>query len=174
MAEEKEKTVNAMWGFIFGKDKDKDKTDKVALLKKIPLFEKLTKRELRNVADIIYERSYETDEFMFEKGQPGAAMFAIKSGSVQVVVPDKKGNDIVLATLKPGTFVGELALLDDSPRSAAAKAVEKTEALAFFRSDLNKLLDTEPEIASKIFKELSLIIGQRLKATNEQLYGKSE
>jgi CRP-like cAMP-binding protein len=174
MPEQKENLINNFWGFIFGKDKYAGKTDKVDLLRKIPLFEALSRRELRNVVDIIHDRSYEADEYMFEKGQPGAAMFIIRSGTVKIVAPDKKGKEITLATLGKDTFVGELALLDDSPRSASAKAEEKTEASAFFRTDLNKLLDTEPLIASKIFKQLSLIIGQRLKATNEQLYGKSE
>ena len=47
--------------------------------------------------------------------------------------------------------------------------MEQTEALAFFRSDLNKLLDTEPRLASRIYRGLALLIGQRLKAMNLQL-----
>jgi CRP-like cAMP-binding protein len=174
MTEENEKPVNSFWGYIFGRDKKNAETDKIEILRKIPLFEKLSRRELSNAADIIYDRKYRPGEYIFEKGQPGAAMFIIKRGAVQIVASDKKGKEIVLATLKKGTFLGELALLDDSPRSASARAKEPTEALAFFRSDLNKLLDTDPDIASKILKELALIIGQRLKATNEQLYGKDE
>ena len=74
-----------------------------------------------------------------------------------------------LAIIRPEDFLGELALLDDTPRSASARAAEKTEALAFFREDLNELVETQPAIAVKIMKDLAVIIGQRLKAANEQL-----
>ena len=59
-------------------------------------------------------------------------MFIIKSGQVKIVIPGQE-SEMELATINPEDFLGELALLDDTPRSASAKAVEKTEALAFFR-----------------------------------------
>lgn len=164
--------VNAFWDYIFTDDKN-DKDLKVTdILKKIPLFEHLTKRELKTIAKLVHSREYRTGEYIFKKDEPGAAMFIIKKGAVAVVLPGPDNSEIQLATLKFGTFIGELALLDNSPRSASAKAVEPTEALAFFRSELNKLLKTYPAIGSKIMKKLALIIGQRLKATNEQLYKK--
>jgi len=164
--------INAFWGHLFPKDDGPEKHNKLNVLSHIPLFDKLTKKELRRIADIIYDRTYSAGEYIFEKSQPGAAMFIIKTGTVKIVAPDTRGNEVILATLGEDTFFGELALLDDSPRSASARAEIKTEALAFFRSDLIKLLDEEPDIASNIFKALAYIIGQRLKATNEQLYGK--
>jgi len=101
-------------------------------------------------------------------------MFIIKSGLVNIVVPGRDGEETVLAALNPEEFLGELALLDDTPRSASAKAVEKTETLAFFREDLNELQATYPVIASQIFKDLAIMIGRRLKAANEQLYSRGE
>jgi CRP/FNR family cyclic AMP-dependent transcriptional regulator len=173
MADTKFLNIHALWGYIFNKNEDDLKTDKISILQEIPVFKQLSRRELSRVADIIHERNYEVGEYMFHKDQPGAAMFIIKTGLVEIVMPDKEGKELTLAVLKKKTFVGELALLDDSPRSAGAKAVEPTEALAFFRTDLNKLLDSDPTIASKILKELALIIGKRLKLTNDQLHGNS-
>jgi len=168
------KKINALWGNIFpGASDPKNGTTTDALLRCL-LFRKLSRRELKKVAHIIFERTYSSGEYLFEKDQPGAAMFIIKSGLIKIVVPTQSGKEVELATLDQDNFVGELALLDDSPRSASAKAVEPTEAIAFFREDLNNLLDTNPEIASKIFKELAIIIGQRLKSTNEQLYRNNE
>lgn len=164
--------INSFWGYIF-KDNHQDENLKVTdILKQIPLFDHLTKRELKTISTLVHSRTYQTGEYIFEKDQPGAAMFIIKRGTLNIVLPDSDGKEIHLATLKSGTFVGELALLDNSPRSASAKASEPTEALAFFRSELNKLLTTYPAIGSKIMRKLALIIGQRLKATNEQLYKK--
>jgi len=166
-----EKTHN-FWGNIFKKDTDPSSLNVTDILKMIPIFQNLSKRDLKKVAGIIYDRVYQPGEFLFEKDQPGAAMYIIKKGAIKILAPGPQNEEVVLATLETGDFVGELALLDDSPRSASAMAVEKTEALAFFREDLNKLLNTNPETASRIFKELALIIGKRLKATNEQLFSR--
>jgi CRP/FNR family transcriptional regulator, cyclic AMP receptor protein len=165
-------TIDAFWGYIF-KDNHQEKGLKTHdILKQIPLFDHLTKRELKTISTLVHSRTYQPGEYIFQKDQPGAAMFIIKRGVVNIVLPDSENREIHLATLKAGTFVGELALLDNSPRSASAKVSEPTEALAFFRSELNKLLTTYPSIGSKIMRKLALIIGQRLKATNEQLYKK--
>ncbi len=164
--------INTLWGYIF-KDDQRNKGLKVTdVLKQVPLFDHLTKRELKTISTLVHSRTYQTGEYIFKKDDPGAAMFIIKRGTLSIVLPLADGKEIHLATLKAGTFVGELALLDNSPRSASAKASEPTEALAFFRSELNKLLTTYPAIGSKIMRKLALIIGQRLKATNEQLYKK--
>lgn len=168
------KPVNAFWGNIFSRFKSAKNTANIEVLKKCPVFQHLTNRELKKVSALIYERRYQPSEYLFEKGQPGTAMFIIKTGLIKIIVPAKSGDEAELAVLQPEDFVGELALLDDTPRSASARAVEKTEALAFFREDLNDLLDTYPGVASKILRELSIIIGQRLKASNEQLYSRGE
>lgn len=164
--------INNFWDYIFKKEADEEDLQVIDVLRKIPLFEDLTKRELKKVAKIMHERTYNEDEYLFQKGNPGAAMFIIRKGSIKIVTPDGHGGEIDLATLKSGAFLGELALLDNSPRSASAKASDPTSALAFFRSDLNKLINTAPAIGSKIMRKLALIIGQRLKATNDQLYNK--
>jgi CRP/FNR family transcriptional regulator, cyclic AMP receptor protein len=167
--EETNNKINPFWGNIFSSRKDSGSDSVIDVLRECLIFHKLSRRELKKISNIIYERKYAAGEHLFEKGQPGAAMFIIKKGRIKVVATDRDGGEWEFATLEAEDFVGELALLDDSPRSASARAVEYTEALAFFREDLYKLLDTNPEIASKIFKELAIIIGQRLKASNEQL-----
>jgi CRP/FNR family transcriptional regulator, cyclic AMP receptor protein len=161
--------INALWGNIFSKGCAPGKSTTMDVLLRCRLFRKLSRRELKKVAHIIYDRMYTAGEYLFEKDQPGAAMFIIKRGLIRIVVPTQSGKEVELATLDQDDFVGELALLDDAPRSASAKAVEPTEAIAFYREDLNNLLETNPETASKIFKELAIIIGQRLKSTNAQL-----
>lgn len=161
---------NSLWDNIFKNKDEDDDISVIEILKRIPLFEHLTKRELKTISQLVHQRVYQPGEYMFQKDQPGAAMFIIKKGAVNIVLPGSGDEEIHLATLKAGSFVGELALLDNSPRSASAKVSENTLALAFFRSELNKLLKTYPTIGSKIMRKLALIIGQRLKATNEQLY----
>lgn len=166
------KALNVFWDNIFKDDLNKENQTLIKLLKDIPLFSVLDKRELKTVASLMYERGFEKGEFMFETGQPGAAMFVILDGEVKIVREANDGALVELATLGKGDFLGELALLDSSPRSASALANERTKAMAIFREDLNKLLDTHPVLGGKVMKELAITIGKRLKATNDLLMNK--
>lgn len=160
---------HTLWDNIFSLGGDEKTRSKLDIMASIPIFDGLTRRELARVSKLIHDRTYEEGEFIFELGQPGAAYFIIKSGEIAIVVPGKSGDPLTLATLGAGASVGELALLDASPRSASARATQPTEAMAFFRADLDKLLETDPLIGSKIYKTLASIIGARLRATNERL-----
>ncbi len=163
------KITNTLWGNIFKSGSSSERESRLSVLKKIHLFSELSRFELGRISDIIHDREYEKGEALFEEGQPGAAFFIIMEGELDIIVPQENGEPLKLATIPEGQSVGELALLDDTPRSASAIASKKTRALAFFREDLHKLLDSQPFIGSKIYKTLSSIIGARLRATNDQL-----
>lgn len=170
MAEQPTRTkVNTFWGDVFSSFSSAEVTNRVEILRKIPLFLDLTGRELKVIDSMVYERRYDSGEYMFETGQPGAAMFIIEDGEVQITRLNKTGDEITLAKLKNGEFLGELALLDNSPRSASALVSKPTKALAIFREDLDKLLASHPDLGGKVMKKLAVIIGVRLKATNEML-----
>jgi len=74
-----------------------------------------------------------------------------------------------VAELAEGDFFGEMALLDESPRSAAAIAMETSQIIGFYRPDLMNLLKTKPALGSKILLSLSEVLVTRLRATNEDL-----
>ncbi len=159
---------DALWSNIFDKLKENGEVNQLKVLKNIPLFSDLTQRELKIVSHLVYHRNFEPGELMFSTGQPGAAMFIIKEGQVQVFKKSAK-DETLLTVLNEGEFLGELALLDNSPRSASARAIKATQTLAIFREDLMGLNDTSPYLAAKILKRLALVIGMRLKATNDLL-----
>lgn len=158
-----------LWGNIFNALNYSKQESEADILKRIPIFQDLKKRELNIVSKILYERKYEAGEYMFETGQPGAAMFIIKEGTVQITRNSKSGEELVLASIGSGDFVGELALLDSSPRSASAYVLKNTVAVAIFRSDLEKLFDSNADLGNKVMRRLATVIGLRLKATNELL-----
>lgn len=158
-----------LWGNIFSYLNLSKQESETEILRKIPIFQDLSNREFKIIAKILYERVYEVGEYMFETGQPGAAMFIIKEGAIQITRTSKSGEELVLATIGNGEFVGELALLDSSPRSASAFVIKQTLALAIFRSDLEKLFESSPELGNKVMRRLATVIGMRLKATNDLL-----
>jgi len=167
-----DKEKHPLWTSIFASGNRSEKLDMISFLRGSPLFTGLTKRELKTVASIAHQRTYQEGEFVFRKGQPGAAMFIINSGEVNIVDHNEDASDTIIATLGKGTFFGELALLDDSPRSASVMASTTTEIYAFFRVDLDRLLTAVPQIGLNVYRALAIIIGNRLKNTNEQLSDK--
>ncbi len=165
---QEKKSINVFWGMIFRKRKPAE-VSRNQFLKTIPFFEDLTQKQLKTLALYLHERRYEEDEYLFEVNHPAAALFIIGRGEIVVENSTGKENSNQLATIKSGEFLGELALLDSSPRSASARATKPTETYALFRGDLITLEKEDPQIASKIYRTLAWVIGERLKATNRQV-----
>ena len=139
--------------------------DRIQFLKTVPFFDRLSNRQLKTVSDIMFERNYDTDESIFEEGQPGAALFLILDGKIAIEI--FRETSTRLAVLERGAFFGEMALLDDTPRSANARALEPTRTLALYRNDLNGLMDRHARTACQIYRSLASMIGDRLRSTNE-------
>jgi CRP-like cAMP-binding protein len=114
----------------------------------------------------MFERKYDANESIFEEGQPGAALFLILDGKVAVEI-FRETSTTRLAVLEKGAFFGEMALLDDTPRSATARALEQTRTLALYRNDLNGLMHRYARTACQIYRSLASMIGDRLRSTNE-------
>jgi CRP/FNR family transcriptional regulator, cyclic AMP receptor protein len=140
--------------------------DRIQFLKTVPFFDQLSNRQLKGVSDIIFERTYDVDELIFEEGQPGAALFLILDGKVAVEVV-RETSTTRLAVLQKSAFFGEMALLDETPRSATARALERTRTLALYRNDLNGLVQRDPKTACQIYRSLAGMIAERLRLTNE-------
>ena len=132
----------------------------------IPIFENLTKKELEEVARLIHERAYKSNESVFKKLAPAEGMYVIMSGFVEINDPD---SGVVFTSLESGDFFGELALLDEEPRSASAIATQPSELIGFFRTDLLTLMKRSPELGNKILMNLSRVLGERLRRTNQEL-----
>ncbi len=78
--------------------------------------------------------SFRKNAVLMSEGESGESLFILKIGSVKVYVSDGQGNEIVLDDLRPGTYFGEVSLLDDEPRTASAITLERTEVLAVSKS----------------------------------------
>ena len=154
-----------LWKTLSQWNKSSAELNKINFLKTVPFFGDLSSWQLKKVSEIVFERSYEEGELIFEKGQPGAALFLIEEGRVNVEV-FQNGQNLDLAILEKGAFFGEMALLDESPRSASARALEPTKTLALYRSDLTRLIHSDPQTACQIYQALAKIVGDRLRSTN--------
>jgi CRP-like cAMP-binding protein len=127
----------------------------VEALGRCRLFAGLGPEALEGIARSLRIRRFRRGEVLFHEGDPGDALFIIASGAVKVVVPSEEGEEAILATLKRGDFLGELALLDGAPRSASAIALEATDALTLPRDQFRALADAEPAIRGALLEAMA-------------------
>lgn len=139
--------------------------DRLTFLKSTAFFEEFNTWELQLAYSFLHERVFQSGEAIFEKGQPGAALYFIFSGTVSIEVQQDSQHLRRLAELPPGSFFGELALLDDSPRSATARAMTEVIALALPRAELERMMRERPLIAAPVYRSLAIMTGERLKTT---------
>lgn len=159
---------NAIWENIFRRKNDEFSETALAL-KHVPIFSGFTKRELREVEHIVHHREYEAGETIFRQGDPGLGMYIIVQGQVQIVNNEDPDNLVVYSELGDGDFFGDLALVDDSTRSATALSSAPTRLISFFRPDLQDIITRFPAIGNKILMNLAKVVAQRLRTTNEYL-----
>lgn len=130
-------------------------------LKKMSLFADLKRRELKVVDGFMHQRNYLRDEVIFDEGEQGEAFYIVLEGKVLICRQGQTANPI--AALENGNFFGELALLDDAPRSAQARAAEDCTLLVLFRGEFLGLMQSHGLIASKIAMQLARHLGARLR-----------
>jgi CRP/FNR family transcriptional regulator, cyclic AMP receptor protein len=126
----------------------------VELLRRTRLFAGLDEPTLRVLAERSVERSFRRHGRLFFQGDPGDGLFVVASGLVKVVVTSEDGEEMVLVTLGPGEALGELAVVDGGPRSAAAEALEPTSALLVTRPVLLELAARDPAITEALLRAL--------------------
>jgi len=147
---------------IFGFLKAPAMSPRLHRLRNSSLFSSLTPLELKIVDGLMHERRYLGDEIVFDEGEEGQALYLVMSG--RVLISRSRGSAFeVVAELSPGSFFGDLALLDNSPRNAQARAIDNCELAVFFRADFMALMDTDAVIGYKISLALARHIGQRLR-----------
>ena len=127
----------------------------------------MAEETLNRTADLTRVRQkYRKSQVIFEEGSTGSAMYLIHSGKVLLSVRSRETQQTPLVVLKPGDFFGEMALVDDSPRSATASAVEDdTELIVMDRARFMFMVRQQPEFALSLMHTLC----QRLRDMDKRL-----
>jgi len=135
---------------------------KLALLKGVPMFEGLSKKELIAVSKATEQLEYGEGEVLGRQDSVGNEAYVVVSGSITV-----RRNGRKVATLGPGDVAGEMALLDDEPRSADLIAAEDSIVLYIARREFAGLLEANTKLMGKVLRTLA----QRLREADRSLYG---
>ena len=125
-------------------------------LRNVELFSGLLAEQLAALEQTAEMRAYESGEVIFQEGDPGDGIYIVLEGLVQVSTRVSETERRVLTRVEPGDFFGEMAILDDRPRSATASAESDTKVYFLHRDDLIKILDQSPKLAVSLLREFSL------------------
>ena len=131
----------------------------IDFLKHVSMFEDLDQKSLQAIANAAVEQRYEPGQEIVRQGDTGVGAFIIRSGKVDVI-QERDGKQAKLATLGPGDVFGEMALLDEFPRSATVRAVEPTTALGIQRWHFRGILESHPQIALALLPMLTRRVRQ--------------
>ena len=120
------------------------------MLAEVELFEHLNDEDRASLAEAIDIRELGAGDTLFKAGEPGEALYVVRSGEIELFIKDTAGQRIALALVGPGEMFGELALLDQGPRTATAIAMSATELLELDRDDLLLLFQRSPAAALRL------------------------
>jgi CRP-like cAMP-binding protein len=123
---------------------------RVDLIRGLPLFELCSKRDLRRIAALADEREIAAGTELIREGEPGSEFYVVVDGEVDV---RRRGRRV--ARLGAGSYVGEIALLSRSPRTATVVATTPLRVLAISGRDFVALVDTLPELWLKVARTLA-------------------
>jgi CRP-like cAMP-binding protein len=139
--------------------------DEREVLRTVPIFSELSDEDISSLAHLALRKRYPKDTVVFFENEEGDFFFTILEGRIKVTILGDDGREVILSVLGPGDFFGEMALLDNEPRSATAIAVEESELLSLHRNDFQSVLNDNRSITSALIRVLSA----RLRRANHQI-----
>lgn len=142
---------------------------KLKLLKSMLLLNHMPERSLEALAKLLKLRELTDAEVVFKEGSEGMSIYFVSNGRIRIYKQASGGFAKELAVVGPGDFFGEMALIDEVPRSASAAAVGPCLLFELFRGDLERWLKTSSREAVQLFAELSHVQSRRLRRTSSEL-----
>ena len=136
-----------------------------AVLRSVPLFSSLSDAELDLVGQSARQVTYPGRSVVFHEGDRGDFLLVLLTGRVKVSLVGEAGKEMTLRQLRPPTFLGEMALLDGSPRSATVTALEKTTCVLLGRDEFLTLMRGHGELMIRVLQHLT----SSLRSATEQI-----
>ncbi len=143
--------------------------EKIKLLKAMRLLSQIPDRQLTGLAEFLRPKELEPGAVVFQEGSTGMSLYFVSSGRVRIAKSGSDGSTTDLATLGPGDFFGEMALIEEATRSASAIAFSPCVVFELFRGDLARWVKTNPQQAVQFFAELVHLQSDRLRRTSNEL-----
>ncbi|OGS24315.1 MAG: hypothetical protein A2297_02240 [Elusimicrobia bacterium RIFOXYB2_FULL_48_7] len=146
---------------------DREFVEKVSFLKNIPIFDGLSNSALGKLTGIMYSKKYPAGELIFEEGKVGKALFIIFDGEVAITKAAGNSEPKIIATHEKGAFFGEMALLEELPRSATAKTTKETTLFLMYKVKFDWFIEKDPRVGLKVIYNIAKVLSGRLRETSE-------
>lgn len=125
------------------------------MLNKVSLFEGLSEAQIKRLSDRALTRTYPKGAIIINERDEAGTLFVIVSGMVKAYLSDEAGKEVVLSTMGPGEYFGELALLDDTPRSASVATMEPCKLISLQKSLMQETITADPDMALQLLKGMA-------------------
>ena len=124
------------------------------LLRRVPLFSLLTVTQAEVISGAVTKQRYKRGEVLVERGQKSNALAILLTGRARVVSADSRGREVILATLGPGDYIGEMSIIDNEPHSATVRAEVQTDVLLLGRADFARCLAENASMSLVVMRGL--------------------
>ena len=124
------------------------------LIRRVPLFSMLTSSQAESVAQDVVKSRFKRGETIIEQGKKSDFLAIILTGRARVLTTDDRGREVILATMQPGDYIGEMSLIDNEPHSATVRAEVQTDVLVLGRLEFARCLPESTSMAYAVMKGL--------------------
>ena len=135
------------------------------LIRRVFLFSTLTLEQAEALAASVSKKRFKRGEILVEQGKKTDALYIVLTGRIRVLMTDRKGREVILATLTAGDYVGEMSLIDDAPHSATVAADQQVDVLVLGRDSFLRCLNENTEMAHAVMR----VLVQRLRKAGENI-----
>ena len=135
------------------------------LLRRVPLFSMLTAGQAEAISNSVVKSRLKRGESIVEQGKKANALFIILTGCARVMATDTRGREVILATMHPGDYIGEMSLIDNEPHSATVRAEIQMDMLVLGRTAFAQCMSENSSMAYAVMKGLV----QRLRHANSNI-----
>ena len=140
------------------------------ILRTVSIFAGLDEDEIHQVAGICAERRYHEGEIIFVEHTEGDELFGILAGEVSISLELASEDDAMpLVTLRAGDVFGELSVVDESPRSATARALTDCLVLVIRKKAFDALMEADHDLGFKVMRNLARLVSQRVRSANQKI-----
>ncbi len=134
-----------------------------------PLGNELTAEQSARLAAVVSARCLEKGMFLLEEGHKDNSLFVVSGGELEVVKATGGGEWVTLQVLRPGDIAGEMGFIDGAGHSAGIRSLGYSEVFSLDRSDLEKLLDEDPQLVYHVMRAIMRTVHSIMRRMNLQL-----
>ena len=124
------------------------------LLRRVPLFTLLTVAQAEVISGAVIKQRFKRGEALVAQGQKSDALFILLTGRARVMTSDSRGREVILATLAPGDYLGEMSIIDNEPHSATVRAEVQTDVLMLGRAEFARCLTENASMSLVVMRGL--------------------